>query len=79
MAAGVPVITTMISGIPELIEDGVDGLLVEPRDAAGLAAAIDRVLSEPELAARLAAAGRCKVERDFDMRVNSERIVKMLK
>jgi glycosyltransferase involved in cell wall biosynthesis len=75
MASEVPVIATRISGIPELIEDGVDGLLVEPRDAEGLAAAIQRLLDDPELAARLALAGRLKVERQFDISVTCKRLV----
>lgn len=75
MACGVPVISTRISGIPELIDDGVDGLLVEPHDEEALAAAIQRVLSDPELAARLGLAGRRKVERKFDLAANSRRLV----
>jgi glycosyltransferase involved in cell wall biosynthesis len=78
MAAGVPVVSTRISGIPELIDDGVNGLLVEPGDARGLAAAIERLLADRELATRLAQAGRRTVERAFDVRANSTRIVEML-
>jgi glycosyltransferase involved in cell wall biosynthesis len=75
MASGVPVVATRISGIPELIEDGVDGLLVEPGDSEGLAAAIRRVFEDPALAARLSVAGRQKVELLFDLRLNSRRLV----
>jgi glycosyltransferase involved in cell wall biosynthesis len=75
MASEVAVVATRISGIPELIEDGVDGLLVEPRDAEALAAAIQRLLDDPELAARLAVAGRLKVERQFDISVSCKRLV----
>jgi glycosyltransferase involved in cell wall biosynthesis len=78
MAAGVPVISTHVSGIPELIEDGEDGLLVEPSDGEALAAAIRRVLEDPSLAARLASAGRRKVEREFDMVTNSRRVAELL-
>jgi len=62
MAAGVPVVATDIPGFDEVVSDGVDGLLVPPRDAEALAAAIARVLEEPGLAARLAVAGRSKAE-----------------
>lgn len=79
MAAGVPVISTRISGIPELIEDGVAGLLVEPGDPEALAAAIERALKDPDLARRLAQAARCKVEREFDLRANSARVVELLR
>jgi glycosyltransferase involved in cell wall biosynthesis len=71
MACGVPAVSTRISGIPELIEDGVDGLLVEPGDPAALAAAIRRVITDPVLAARLGEAGRLKVGRRFDQVTNS--------
>jgi glycosyltransferase involved in cell wall biosynthesis len=78
MASGVPVVSTRISGIPELIEDGANGLLVEPGDAAGLAEAIKRLLINPQLASRLAAAGRLTVQRDFDLAVNSRRVANVL-
>lgn len=78
MACGVPVISTRISGIPELIEDGVDGLLVPPGDARALADALQRVLEEPELAGSLALAGRHKVERRFDLAANTSRMRSLL-
>src|SRR5438128_150679 len=74
MAAGVPVVSTRISGIPELITDGVDGVLVESRDPAGLALGMARVLSDPDFAARLSQAGRAKVERLFDIRTTTCRL-----
>jgi glycosyltransferase involved in cell wall biosynthesis len=69
MAAGVPVIATHIAGIPELIDDGRTGFLTPPGDAETLAERIVQVLEDGELRARLAGAGREKVELDF----NSER------
>ena len=66
MAMGVPVVSTRISGIPELIEDGVHGLLVEPRDARALADALRRVLDDTALHARLATAGRQRICECFD-------------
>ena len=74
MASGVPVVATRISGIPELITDGVDGLLVDEQDPAALAGAIERVLLDPALAARLGHAGRRRVEQDFDLVVNTRRL-----
>ena len=67
MASGVPVVSTTVSGIPELVEDGVTGLLVPPDDAEVLSQAISRLLTDPELAARLARAGRQRVEREYDV------------
>ena len=55
-------------GVPELITDGVDGLLVPPRDPAALAGGIERLARDPELRARLGRAGREKILREFDSR-----------
>jgi glycosyltransferase involved in cell wall biosynthesis len=68
MAMGVPVVSTRISGIPELIDDGVHGLLVEPRDPVGLAEALKRVLVDDVLHARLAKGGRQRICERFDSR-----------
>lgn len=67
MALGVPVVSVRSGGIPELIEDGVSGLLLEPGDAAGLAKAAVRLLSDQALARRLALAARDKIESCFKM------------
>jgi glycosyltransferase involved in cell wall biosynthesis len=74
MASSVPVVATRISGIPELITDGIDGLLVSENDPAALADAIERVLRDPGLAARLGRAGRARVEREFDLVANTRRL-----
>ena len=60
MAAGVPVVSTTVSGIPELVSDGVDGLLVAPEDPAALAAALRRLALDDDLrrAPRLPPGGR---------------------
>jgi glycosyltransferase involved in cell wall biosynthesis len=68
MAMGVPVVSTRISGIPELIDDDVHGLLVEPRDPDALAAALRRVLEDDTLHARLARDGRRRICDRFDSR-----------
>ncbi|MBL9085882.1 MAG: glycosyltransferase [Planctomycetia bacterium] len=67
MAAGVPVVSTPVGGIAELLDDGRAGLLVAPHDAAGLASALGRLLDDPALAARLAAAGREAVRARHDL------------
>ena len=58
MAAGVPVVATDIPGYREVVRDGLEGLLVPPGDPPALAAALVRILEEPDLASTLAAAGR---------------------
>ena len=68
MAMGLPVVSTSISGIPELIDDGVHGLLVEPRDADALAQALHRVIGDDALHARLATQGRQRICERFDSR-----------
>jgi colanic acid/amylovoran biosynthesis glycosyltransferase len=61
MAHGKPVVASAVGGIPELVEDGVTGLLVEPGDVAGLRAAIERLLADPMLRRRLGRAARARV------------------
>jgi glycosyltransferase involved in cell wall biosynthesis len=58
MAYGMAIVATRAGGIPELVEDGVDGLLVEPGDTEALAAALARLAADAELRGRLAAAAR---------------------
>jgi glycosyltransferase involved in cell wall biosynthesis len=65
MAAGLPAVATAVGGVPELIEDGVNGLLVPPRDPESLGNAILRILRDPEFRARLALAGRERARLQF--------------
>jgi colanic acid/amylovoran biosynthesis glycosyltransferase len=74
MASGVPVVATRLSGIPELVQDGVTGLLVEPHDPHGLAEALERLLGDDALAAVLARAARARVERSFALRSEATRL-----
>jgi glycosyltransferase involved in cell wall biosynthesis len=61
MAMEIPCVTTWITGIPELIRDGIDGLLVAPSDETSLAACLARLMDDTELRRRLGAAGRLRV------------------
>lgn len=67
MAMEIPVVSTTVSGIPELVCDGETGLLVKPEDADGLAAAIERLLENPTSAGELAAKGREFVISEFNI------------
>jgi glycosyltransferase involved in cell wall biosynthesis len=67
MAIGVPVVSTDVSGIPELVRQEKTGLLVPPRDPQALAAALARLLAAPDLAARLAREARALLEQDFNL------------
>ena len=66
MAMGIPAVSTAISGIPELIENNVDGLLVPEKDAEALASALEALLRDPSLRNELAKNARDKVCRVFD-------------
>lgn len=65
MAAGLPVIGTSVDGVPELIEQKVNGLLVPPKDIQALGAAIAQLIDDPKLRARLGAEGRRLTEQGF--------------
>ncbi|HMF96680.1 MAG TPA: glycosyltransferase [Vicinamibacterales bacterium] len=65
MAASRPIVATSAGGIPEIVENGVNGLLVPPRDAPSLAAAIVRALKDPALRQQLGAAGFARVNERF--------------
>jgi colanic acid/amylovoran biosynthesis glycosyltransferase len=74
MASGVPVVASRLSGIPELVEDGVTGLLVAPGEPAALAAAMARVLQDDALAVELTHGARALVERSFSLAGEAERL-----
>lgn len=71
-ACGLPLVASRLSGIPELVLDDETGLLVEPGDVRALAKALARIAAEPETRARLGAAARERVERDFCLGRNVE-------
>lgn len=73
MAAGKPVISTAVGGVPELVESGVTGFLVRPGDAQDLAQAIVRVAGDPDLRLRLGHAAHGEAKRRFDVRIMVER------
>jgi len=66
-AHGRPAVSTRISGIPELVEDGVNGVLVEPGDAAALARAMRELLEDRARATEMGLRGRVAVEREFEL------------
>jgi glycosyltransferase involved in cell wall biosynthesis len=72
MAAGTPLVATRVGGLPDLVDDGVTGTLVPPRDAAALGAAIDELISNPERRDAVAAAAR-KRSVDFSIDRIAER------
>jgi colanic acid/amylovoran biosynthesis glycosyltransferase len=78
MAAGVPVVATRHSGIPELVVDGETGLLVDEHDADGLADAVARLIADPDLRRRLGDGGRRVVAERHDSRRQSQELLEAL-
>jgi colanic acid/amylovoran biosynthesis glycosyltransferase len=77
MAAGLPVVSTTITAIPELVEHGVTGLLVPPRDAEALAGALERLIGDAALRADLGAAARRLAVERFDIERNIDGYVEL--
>jgi glycosyltransferase involved in cell wall biosynthesis len=69
LAVGTPVVATAVGGIPEVVVDGVNGLLVPPHDVAAIAGALDRVVHDEELRRSLAAAAPASVEELAEPRI----------
>lgn len=70
MAMEVPCVSTWITGIPEMIRDNVDGLLVPPASASHIADAVERLIIEPGLAQRLGKAGRARIDDKYNLARN---------
>jgi colanic acid/amylovoran biosynthesis glycosyltransferase len=79
LASGLPTVTTRLSGIPELVQDGVTGTLATPGDPADLARALRAVLEDPAAALQRADAGRALVEREFDVERSAARMRSLLR
>jgi glycosyltransferase involved in cell wall biosynthesis len=77
MAHARPVVATPVGGTPELVVDGETGLLVPPRDPEALAAALRRLLEDPDLARRLGEAGRTRVAERFTAAAQARRILEL--
>lgn len=71
MALGTPCVSTDVTGIPEILRNDQTGLMVRQHDAAGLAAALERLLSSPRLRDQLATSARRLIESDFDVDLNA--------
>ncbi|HEX2551315.1 MAG TPA: glycosyltransferase family 4 protein, partial [Nocardioidaceae bacterium] len=78
MACGLPVVTTGVSGITELVRDGVNGLIVEPDRPIDLADSLHRLIKDPELAQHLAERGRRTVSERFDAATAAARMASLL-
>ncbi len=74
MEAGLPVVATRVGGVPDLIEPGIHGLLVERRDPAALAGALAELLEDPQRRARMGAAARDRRRAEFDLGLMVRRV-----
>ncbi|RBO53182.1 colanic acid biosynthesis glycosyltransferase WcaL [Rhodovulum sp. BSW8] len=79
MAAGLPTVVSAIGGTPDMIEDGVDGLLVPQRDETAIAAALGRLAADPDLRARIGAAARQTALARFDYRAQAKALLEALR
>lgn len=79
MASGLPVVSTTLAGVPEMVVHGVNGLLAEPADAPGLAAHLAALAADASLRARMGAAGRARVEEVFALEVTAGRLAQMFR
>ena len=75
MAHGIPTIATLVGGVPQVIEDGVDGFLMPVDDERRLSELLCRLLGDPELRRNVGSAGREKISREFDVEKNIARLV----
>jgi len=75
MACGLPVVSTKMSGIPELVDSGLNGILVPPRDSEAIAKALETLAKDKNLRAAMGRAGREKVAREFNLRQNAEELL----
>ncbi len=74
MEAALPVVATSVGGVPDIVVDGETGFLVPPRDPTGIAAAVRRLLAEPELARQMGGAGQRRRRAEFDLSATVRRV-----
>ena len=79
MASGLPVVAPRLMGIPELVEDGVNGTLVTPGRADELAAALTRQLADPKGRRRMGVAGRERVVAEFQIGECSRQVAELMR
>lgn len=74
MAMEIPCVSTRVTGVPELIRDQIDGLLVSPSSQEELAAALERLVNDPQLRQRLGKSARLRIMEDYDLRRNTRQL-----
>jgi len=74
MAASRPIVASRVGGIPEVVKNGVEGLLVEPKDVKGLAESFLQIIQYPDMARKMGEAARKRVEREFSATGMAEQV-----
>jgi len=77
MACETAVVASAVGGIPEVVEDGVTGLLVPPADPEALATAVNELVADPERARQMGVAGRRRAVEQFSWRAVAERTAEL--
>lgn len=77
MAASCAVVAAGVGGIPQMIENGINGILVEPESMDALCAGLDKALSDPDLCKRLGEKAREKVKKEFSIYKNMEKLLQI--
>ena len=77
MACGVPVVGSRSGAIPEIVEDGVTGLLVTPRDATSFADAIEKLARDEKLRRQMGASGLARVREKFSLEIDAENTLRI--
>jgi len=77
MSWGLPVIATPVGGVPQLIKDDANGILVNPGDVDALAAALTRLMNDAPLRARLGSAARATIEAGFSLEQALQRLARI--
>ena len=79
MAASRAIVASRVGGIPEIVDDGSEGFLVQPMDVDGLAASCRRLIESPDVARRMGEQARMRVERDFSATAMADRVTSVYK
>lgn len=75
MAARLPVVATKVTGVAELIEDGVNGYLADPKNEIELATALQKILSDPDLGRKMGEVSRRRIETDFALEMEVKKLI----
>jgi glycosyltransferase involved in cell wall biosynthesis len=79
LAAGMPIVTTRVGGIPDIVEEGSTGHLVAPEDAGALTRALEGLLADPARRREMGLASRAAAEARFDARENARRLFEFVR